>query len=194
METTTKEQIDNIKARADAEIAKTLKEAELRTHLPLKPQSISVYPIYGTEGSVHYEAKTFQEALDMLKHFKTLPGFEHSQGGVSIRHYSPEGMTTAEPIEILMQIDTLPTFKFFTEINGQIWCIRIGFPLHLIGRYIKDKPYARTNFRYSFGAKFPLNCIASFAPAEYYGEGSKRMEYYSVTAEQIAGWANGQAT
>lgn len=193
---TKEETINAIRAKAEAEIAKVNKEAKLREALPIQPLSVCIHPLYNVVGSMTYNtAKTWadvQNIIEAFKDFKQLPGFKHVTGGVSIRPY-PAAMTEQEPIELLLTINTLPNIQFYVEIDDEIWKVSVDFPLHLIGCYRKDNPYARTRFRYQFESKKPLNSVANFGGVERTGEGSKSMSYCRLTKEKLKQWVDEDA-
>lgn len=194
--TTQHEKIVAIRKKAEDDIAKINKEVKLREMLPIQPLSVHIHELYGSEGSMTYNtAKTWadvQNIIESFKDFEQLPSFKHVNGGISIRCY-PTVMIEQEPIELLLVINTLPHIQFFASINDEIWKVQVDFPLHLIGCYRKDNPYARTQFRYLFESKKPLNSVANFGGVERTGEGSKSMSYCRLTKEQLKQWVNEDA-
>lgn len=194
--TTHEEKIADIRKKAEADIAKIHKETALREALPIQPLSVCIHPLYGSEGSMTYNtAKTWadvQNIIEAFKDFEHLPSFKHVDGGVSIRCY-PTVTIEQEPIELLLVVDTLPSIRFFVSINDDIWKVIVDFPLHLIGRYYKDNPNARTQFRYIFESKKPLNSVANFGGVERVGEGSKSMSYCRLTKAQLKQWVDEDA-
>lgn len=192
--TTHEEKIADIRKKAEADIARINKETALREALPIQPRTVHVYTLYTRAGSMKFPVKTWAEALGVIEAFKgfeQLPGYKHVNSGVSIRPYPPE--TQAEPIELLLVINTLPDISFYVTIDEEIWEVQVDFPLHLIGHYVKDKPWARTRFSYIFESKKPLNSVANFGGVDRVGEGSKSMSYCRLTKAQLKQWVDEDA-
>lgn len=182
------EAIAKVRKQAAIDIAKVEAECWVRERLPRQPWLVHVHELYGRAGSVKYQAKTWAEILEIVNLFKPEPSYKHTNSGISMRHYPPEGQTP-DPVELVLDIRSLPVVEFFINIEGQVWEANIEFPLNLIGHYYKDKPNARTNFKYIFESKKPLASIANFRAPEYHGEGSKRDSLCRLTVAQLTEWS-----
>lgn len=182
------EAIQKVRDNAAKEMAKIEAECWVRERLPRQPWLVHVYPLYGSQGTIKYQAKTWAEVLEVVNLYTPSPSYKHTKGGVSVRHYPPEGQTP-DPVELVLKVDTLPEVEFFTNIEGQMWRVIIEFPLHILGRYRRDNPKARTKFKYYFESKKPLCDLASFQAAEYYGEGSKSRSLCRLTKDQLTEWS-----
>ena len=141
-----------INAKAQSEIARAEKEIDIRGQLTIQPKYVHIYPLYNSAGSVVYEAKTKAEAFEIYKTFNVFPSFLcKGAPGTSVKCFDDE--RAKEVIEYFAGVEISQygsKLKFYTNIGGEFWRVEIALPLHFFGRFRKDAPNARINYRLYF--------------------------------------------
>lgn len=162
-----------INSKAQAEIAKAEKEIDIRSQLTIQPKYIHSYPLYKSAGSIVYEAKTKVDAYEIYKTFSVSPSFLcRCSSGTSVKCFDDD--QAKEVIEYFAGAEISQheaKLKFYTTISGEFWRVEIALPVHFFGRFKKDYPNARINYKLHFEPLPTFNTLHRICKYAGYGRG-----------------------
>ena len=165
-----------ILAKAQADLVKAETECAVIESLPLIPDSVHIYPLYGSIGSARYNAQNKAHALQIFEAFKdTLPAYVcRSNNTVSIRAIDDESSNEVQECFAFVDIEKHDqSIRFFVSTPAGIVRVHISMGFNPFGQYRITDGHRTKYYKWSFSPIAKLGAllrVASYAPVSTYGD------------------------
>lgn len=183
--------IADIEAKAANEIARARKTVAIVECLKTAPRFVHVYPLYGSIGSVSYQAKSKREAYGLLQQFDLLPAYLiKDNSGTGVRAVDTEDCKSSTELYAWLDISQHGAkLHAYAQINAGVIRVDVDLPLSLFGTYRKSDPRARTRFTMEWQPTPETNCIycaVNYSRVDPQGAQSGRQQLYAIyDAEEL---------
>jgi hypothetical protein len=177
--------LQKIKHEAELATARAVTECKILESLPIVPDFVHIYPLYGSVGSARYNAKSLKHALEIFKSFTVAPSYVvKSNNTVSIKPIDDEKADESTECLAIVEIEKHDqSLRFYTSTPEGLVRVHIAMGFNPFGCFHIDDPKKRGYYKWVFRPTNLLGAlrrVVSYAPVSSFGEMSSGHYLYAA--------------